>query len=185
MLSRSGDLTWDLLVNDYIEQTKTADIWMEPPAMYAESEEYSRSHPWGELNPQVPHQIPDGPIEVSPIEELVPESRTYAGRMIGTAGVIRRRPTKWLAMPNLPEWVIQVQTAKPGHEYETVYCRVTTAADVGFKEGDIVAVYGLVLGAGHVKQADGRGILDVAYMACSAVEKIPAPKSSAGDQAKG
>jgi hypothetical protein len=172
---------WDRLVSDYLEQTRTANIWMQEPAMYPDSEKYFRDHPWGELNPQVPHKLSDVPqLEVRPIEELVPESKAYAGRIVGTVGVIKRRPSKWDAMPNIPEWVIQIQSPDPGHKYESIYCRVTTAPNAKFKEGDVVGVNGLILGAGQVRQADGPGILDVAYMACSAIEKMPRPKAVNG-----
>jgi hypothetical protein len=174
---------WDRLVGDYIDQTRHANIWMQPPAMYPESEQYFRDDPWGELNPQVPHQLPDNPeLEIRPVEELVPESKAYAGRIVGTIGIIKRQPSKWEAMPNIPEWVVQIGSLNPNHKYEAVYCRVTTSPDVRLRQGEVVAVSGLILGAGQVKQTDGPGILDVAYMACSAIEKMPPPKPSRGNK---
>jgi hypothetical protein len=162
---------------DYIKQTREANIWYKPPTIYTHSARYLTEHFDESFSPGYVREFSDE-LETVPIPRLVSEQATYSGEAISTSGEVSTTPSRWIAdvVPLAGiryEWVFQLQDPSGKEDHLTAYCRVTTSDKISIHEGMLVAINGVVLAGGQVPQKDGPGLLDVAYMACSAIKLLP------------
>lgn len=158
----------ELIVSQYVEQTRTASFWQAPPAIFENSTDYMAQN-IAAFDPSRVHRYRAAPVKVF-IPPLVRTAPLFTGGPVEVLGLVSS--FNLLGRPFVSgraEWVIQLRPISV--EGALVYCRVTRKI-VWEPPESIIRARGLVIAAGNVSLSRG-GSAPAVYMACSAVAPAP------------
>lgn len=162
----------EAVVNAYVDETRTAQIWQEPPKVFEDSVRYFKTH-FGMLDPRRAHgsdaNVPE-PALVT-IKRLVEEPELHSGKLIFAIGHISARnlagivPVDEKTKRRVGIWILQIKSTEEGARDYILYCRLPAPTAAQFPEKRLVFIDGVLLASGSVKTTTG-GFAQAAYFAC-------------------
>lgn len=151
----------DLIVNDYVRQTRSGTWWAAKPTIFPQSVALMRKD-FKQFDPRRPHKFRPAPIVYVP--DAVHATPVFAGHHIALVGQIETSNVMTTPDRRGTEWLLQM---RPLLEKEgLVYCRITLPTGERPDAGEYRVVNGVLLAAGTMSLVRG-GFANGAYMACS------------------
>jgi hypothetical protein len=157
------------IVDRYVQVTKRAVQWVNPPTIYEPSASFMRSHlAW--FDPDHPHKFDFGRIDIrTDVGSLAVRGPEMAGAMLDVVGTLAQTPTLIGVFADAENWAFFLRQPKTPRLLAVCRVPIKPGEENGYRIGDVVHATGVLLADGAIERIDGRGQERLSYIACSAI----------------